>query len=137
MFLTGASARTLRLVLASVVTAGLFSGCRSAIEVNFVKVSPEVLDSLRAGGETNVIVSLVPPAGYGEPGVDLDALKSEIARSQEEVLSALDPADYRNRIRFDAVPALAGTVLTQKGLVTLERHVNVTSVSLDLGGTGN
>lgn len=117
--------------------AALLAGCGGVADPGFAKIEDGVARTLGTEGRIDVFVSLVPPAGYGEPGADLEAMKSAIARSQDEVLSALDPADYRNRIRYETIPALAGTVLTEKGLEALEAHPDVVSVAVDEGGSGS
>lgn len=111
-------------------------GCRTPAEVRFVKIDADVVAAAREGSPTPVIISLTPPDGYGEEGADLAAVQAAIARVQEEVLAELDSSVYENRIRFDAVPALAGTILSPRALVVLERHPQVVAVSLDLGGVG-
>ena len=125
------------LLLATLLTTALLEACGGVAEPSFEKVSADVVEALRAGVQPDVFVSLEPPSGYGEPDADLEAMKREIAESRDRVLADLDPGDYRNRIRFDAIPALAGTVLTQHGLTSLEDHPLVTAVSLDEGGTGS
>jgi hypothetical protein len=117
--------------------AAILAGCNGVADPGFAKIEDGVAQTLGTDGQIDVFVSLVPPAGYGEPGADLEAMKHEIARSQDEVLAALDPADYRNRIRYETIPALAGTVLTRKGLETLEAHPEVVSVAVDEGGSGS
>ena len=101
-----------------------------------MKVEADVVEAVRQTRSASVIVSLTPPAGYGEEGADIEAMKPAIARLQDEVLAALDPADYQSRIRFDALPALALTILAERALVALERHPLVIAVRLDLGGVG-
>jgi hypothetical protein len=101
-----------------------------------MKIDADVVASVRQGSPTAVIISLTPPAGYGEEGADLAAMQAAIARVQDEVLVQLDSSIYENRIRFDAVPALAGTILSPRALGVLERHPRVVAVALDLGGVG-
>jgi hypothetical protein len=100
------------------------------------RAAPEVLAALRATGEAPVVVALVEPSGYPDPGADRQRIRAEIARMQEEVLQSLDPAEYRDRHRFESVPAMAGTLLSERALRTLLSHPHVRRVDLDPGGTG-
>jgi hypothetical protein len=117
--------------------AAMITSCQTVEEMPFTKIAPEVLDALRASERAEVLVSLRPPDGYGEPGADLAVMKREIARSQDDVLAALGSDYYRNRIRFDAIPGLAGTVLDMGALPIFEAHPLVEQVSLDTGGVGH
>lgn len=120
-----------------VALAVMFASCQTVAEMSFTKIAPEVLDALRSSGRAEVMVSLRPPQGYGEPGADLDALKRDIALAQDDVLAALGSGYYRNRIQFDAIPGLAGTVLDERALPIFEGHPLVERVSLDAGGVGH
>jgi hypothetical protein len=95
------------------------------------QVGGDVLLRLLADGEAPVVVALRTP-----PGVD-EATIAAIGRAQERVLAALAATDYRNRQRFRAVPALAGTIYTARGLVNLLRHPDVRRIDVDLGGGGH
>jgi hypothetical protein len=95
-----------------------------------------VLEVLREAGRADVLVSLVAPPGYGEPGADLEALRQVIGRMQSEVTGSLGPDQFRERQRFANVPALTGTVLSEAGLERLRAHPHVAAVDLEEGGTG-
>jgi hypothetical protein len=95
-----------------------------------------VLEVLRESGRADVLVSLVPPPGYGEPGADLETLRQVIGRLQSEVVGSLEPDQFRERQRFRNVPALTGTVLSEGGLERLRAHRHVAAVDLEEGGTG-
>jgi hypothetical protein len=98
--------------------------------------SPALMDALRADGRVEVMVTLTPPPGY-EPGRAPDAgTRAAIARLQDDVLDGLDPADFRLRTRFRSIPALAGTVLTERGLRALAADPRVARVDRDPGGGG-
>lgn len=99
--------------------------------------SPDpVLEVVRDSGRADVVVALVAPPGYGEPGADLEALRRAIAELQTEVVESLDPDQFRERQRFANVPALTGTVLSVDGLERLRSHPRVAAVDLEEAGTG-
>jgi hypothetical protein len=125
----------LRLTIVSGLTV-LVAGCRIFGGAAEVEPNPEVLEALREDGEAQVVVALVPPPGYDEGGPVTAAQMEAIARLQDEVLGSLDAADFRLRLRFEAVPALAGTILTERGLRVLSSHPDVVRVDLDVGGGG-
>ena len=126
--------RSLR--IPALVIAVLLPACRTPEVPLLMKVTPDVVDAVRVSDSAQVLISLEPPPGYGEEGTDLEAVRVRIARDQDEVLAALAPEDYRNRLRFDAVPALAGTVLSERALRVLDGHPNVVQVALDPAGGG-
>jgi hypothetical protein len=98
--------------------------------------SADILALIRARGEAAIMIALVEPAGYGRADTDVARIRADIARMQAEVLAALDTADYRDRLRYAAIPAMAGTVRTERGLSVLLAHPHVRRVDLDTGGTG-
>jgi hypothetical protein len=95
---------------------------------------PEVLQTLRAQGEANVVILLVAPET--DAALPEEVRRAEIQRRQDEVLQAIDPKGYRNRVRLTSVPALAGTVLSEEGLAALRRHPHVQRIDLDMDGGG-
>lgn len=120
------------------IAALLAAGCRASTpQPDLSRVSPDVVDTLRAGREAHVVVALALPAGADAPGVDPALLRAEIARVQADVLARLSPDDYRSRQLFAAVPAMSGTVRTRAGLTALLTHPSVRRVDLDPGGTGS
>ncbi|MGH7577673.1 MAG: hypothetical protein ACREM1_21445 [Longimicrobiales bacterium] len=96
----------------------------------------DVLRVLRAEGEVPVVVALTEPAGYGDQGVDMDRIRAEIARTQADVLASLDTTDYRSRTLFASIPAMAGVVLSERGLEQLLANPHVERVDVDPEGTG-
>lgn len=122
------------LALAAAVALG---GCRSADRADpGATVSPAVLEAVRAQGRAEVLVALEPPAGYEEGGTQDAALRAAIASTQDDVLESVG-VEFRLRHRFTAVPALAGTVLTERGVALLSGHPRVVRVDLDEGGGGS
>jgi hypothetical protein len=99
------------------------------------KVSQGVIEALRREGGANVVVALVEPLSMRAPRIDLPTLRSEIASMRSQVLSTLDPTDYRERHRYEAIPSLAIWV-TKAGLAKLIAHPKVVRIDLDVGGTG-
>ena len=88
-------------------------------------IQTEVAAALQADGRVNVLVSLSAPA---DPG--------KIASAADRVLADLDKATFQIRLRFEAVPAIAGTVTDASALEVLDSHPDVIYVSLDPSGTG-
>lgn len=101
-----------------------------------MKAALEVREALRTNGMAHVLVALEPPPGFGEPAADTERLAAAIAAVQDRVIAALDTADFRVRQQFRNVPALAGTVRTERGLAILSGHPAVVRIDLDLGGGG-
>jgi hypothetical protein len=107
--------------------------CRSVTPLEGAKLGPGVRDLLERRGTADVMVALAPAAD----GVADARRRAEIARLQDAVLSALGNDDFRLRQRYEAVPALAGTVLSPRGLARLLAHAAVRRVDLDAGGGGS
>jgi hypothetical protein len=98
------------------------------------EIGGDVVMTLEATGEAHVMIALqLSGAGAGT----VDERSAEIARAQERVLDAVDAPDYRNRVRFETVPALAGTLYTHRGLEILAKHPDVRRIDLDHGGGGH
>ncbi|TVP45782.1 MAG: hypothetical protein EA350_08390 [Gemmatimonadales bacterium] len=110
--------------------------CHPALEVDRERVQPDVLTTLHAGEEAAVMIALTPPPGFGDPAADQERIRAEISRMQAEVLSAVDTADFRPRQPFLSIPAMAGTLRTERGLRTLLEHRYVRRVDLDPAGGG-
>lgn len=95
----------------------------------------DILLAVRERGEAPVMIALHAPTGADS--ATADRTRATIARMQEEVLAALDTADFRLRVRYGSVPALSGVVRSERGLRRLLSHPHVRAVSLDTGGTGS
>lgn len=115
---------------------GAGPACQAVTPTDDLPLDPEVRSILRAEGEVNVVIVLVDPPGYGDPLADQERIRADIARMQGEVVEALGPANYRDRRRFVSVPAMAGALLTERGLDLLLAHSLVRRVDRDLEGTG-
>lgn len=111
-------------------------GCQPQSEIDGVRAQDDVLGTLRAEGEVPVMVALVEPAGYGEQGADMDRIRAEITRMQADVLASLDSTDYRSGTLFASIPAMAGILLSERGLQRLLASPHVEGVDIDSGGTG-
>lgn len=111
--------------------------CSSMTAIDSGKVGSDVLSTLRARGSVPVAIALVEPAGYGSPQADTSRLRAEIARLQQQVLSRLDERDFRLGSRFQNVPAISGTLLTEQGLEVLVADSTVRRIDVDVGGGGS
>lgn len=100
------------------------------------KISQGVIEAIQKNGEANIVIMLVPPSSLQTSPVDLPTVRNEIARLQDDVLSVLDDSDYRQKHKYETIPALAGTLLTEAGLAKLATHPKVVRVDLDVGGSG-
>ena len=125
-----------RRLLTPVAALVLLFGCNHATPLERAVVSPDVITTLRGQGEANVMVSLVEPKGI-DAAVDPARWQAEISRLQQSVLSQLAQEDFQSRTLFTSVPAIAGTLRTERGLSTLIAHPNVRRVDLDAGGGGS
>jgi hypothetical protein len=95
--------------------------CQSAIELEGGRVHPDVMTALRAEGQASVMIALADPVAVDPAAGDQDA--AEIGRMQDSVLSVVDTTEFRLRVRYTAVPALAGTVMSAAALRALARIV--------------
>lgn len=123
------------LVALSTSTCGTAIIPGAADEERSMVVEPAVVEALRAQGRVDVVIALSAEGSAAGDVVD-DAAPNAIARWQDEVLSDLAPADFQLRHRYGSVPALAGTVLSDRGLAALRAHPRVARVGLDPGGSG-
>jgi hypothetical protein len=96
----------------------------------------DVLAAVREHGQAAVMIALVAPASASDPA-RAQATRAEIARMQDSVIAALDPTDFRVGTRYTSVPALAGVLLSERGLQRVRAHPLVLRVSLDTGGSGH
>jgi subtilisin family serine protease len=104
---------------------GRFEAAQAAQSV----VAPAVLDALEQQPEVAVIVSLKEAAALQGPST-AGAMRRNAEERQARVLSAVPPADFRVTQRFQAIPALAGTI-TASGVQTLEAHPDVAGIAAD------
>ena len=75
-------------------------------------IGPGVAEALERSGEAHVAIALVETFSMRMSRTDLDTLTAEVAAAQEQVLDGLDASEYRVRTNFEAVPAMAGTILS-------------------------
>jgi subtilisin family serine protease len=101
------------------------------------KVGPGVHETLAARGHADVVIALTVPAASRARSIDMTALRSEVARTQADVLATLDRSGYAGRHAYSAVPALAGRLKSAAALAALARHPSVARIDLDVGGTGS
>lgn len=127
-----------RVVLALTLAAASLSVGRTlpGFAAASAKVGPGVLEAVRAGG-AQVVIALAEPAVFSAAPTALPQVRAAVAAVQDSVLGAMKAADYQPRLRYQAVPALAGTVLTEAGLNQLAAHPSVIRIDLDAGGTGH
>ena len=121
--------------LAPVATLVFLAGCGRPISPHRAVVEDDVVTTLRAKGEAAVMISLVEPTGI-DATVEPMRWQAEIARLQQSVLSQLVPQHFESRTLFTSVPAIAGTLRTERGLAILAAHPSVRRVDLDPGGGG-
>ena len=121
--------------LAPIATLVLLLGCGRSISQHRAVVKDDVVTTLRAKGEAAVMISLVEPAGI-DAAAEPTRWQAEIARLQQSVLSQVAPQHFERRTVFASVPAIAGTLRTERGLAILTSHPNVRRVDLDAGGGG-
>jgi hypothetical protein len=114
----------------------LLLGCGGVTSVQRAVVSADVVTTLRSHGEATVMISLAEPTGI-DATAEPARWQAEIARLQQSVLSQLAPEDFESRTLFTSVPAIAGTLRTERGLAILTAHPNVRRVDLDAGGGGS
>jgi subtilisin family serine protease len=94
------------------------------------KVRPEVLEALTQQLDARVIVSLREPTGLRATPLEIASVKRQVAGLQNQVLTSLAPGEFRLTYRYEATPALAGSV-SPGGLDKLAAHPDVVAVSLD------
>lgn len=119
----------------TLATALLLSlaACRTPMSIS--ASDDEVLAALRQRGSAPVMIALTDPVAQADP-IDLAATRAAVRRLQDDVLRSVDATDFTLRVRFEAVPALAGTILSERGFQRLKAHPFVRRVSLEVGGGG-
>lgn len=100
------------------------------------KVGAGVIDAVQREGRVRVVVALVEPPAVGAASQEMSAVTREVAFVQNSVLATMDSSEFVVTHQYQAVPALAGAVLTQDALASLAANPLVVRVDLDLGGTG-
>jgi len=93
-------------------------------------VDAAVRAALEQQPSTRVLVSLRQPPALRTSGLDVAALRGQVAAAQARVLADIAPDDFRVIYRYRAVPALAGSVGAD-GLAALTGHAEVASVTID------
>jgi hypothetical protein len=122
-------------LLAPVAVLVALLGCGRAFSRQHAVVKDDVLATLRAKGEAAVMISLIEPTGI-DAATEPARWRAEIARLQQSVLSQLPAQHFERRTLFASVPAIAGTLRTERGLTILTSNPNVRRVDLDVGGGG-
>jgi len=100
------------------------------------KVGAGVIAAVQSEGSVRVMVALVEPPGVGAASQEMSAVTREVAVVQNSVLATMDSSEFVVTHQYQAVPALAGEVLTPDALARLAANPLVVRVDLDLGGTG-
>lgn len=95
----------------------------------------ELLAVLRQRGSAPVMIALTDPVGQVDP-TDLVATRGAVRRLQDEVLRSVDSTDFTLRVRYETIPALAGTLRSERGFRRFKAHPLVRHVSLEMGGGG-
>jgi subtilisin family serine protease len=101
------------------------------------KIGPGVIEALRAEGEAMVIVALVAPPSLQARQINLPRLRQGVSTLQNGALSVLNAGEFRTKYKYSTVPALAGTLSSEAGLLKLAAHPNVARIDLDMGGKGD
>jgi hypothetical protein len=101
------------------------------------KAGPDVFEALNTTGEALVVIALDQPASLETVPLELDTLRRDVAQLQNLVLASLSEEEFRLTHRYQAVPALAGALLSESGLAKLAANPAVTKVDLDVGGSGS
>jgi hypothetical protein len=120
--------------LGGTILALTLIGCRTVMESD--RSARDVLAAVREQGQAAVMIALVAPASASDPA-RAEATRAEIARMQDSVIAALDPADFRVGARYTSVPALAGVLFSERGFRRVRAHRFVLGVTLDTGGSGH
>ena len=121
--------------LAPIAILVVLLGCGRPMSQHRAVVKDDVVTTLRAKGEAAVMISLVEPTGI-DATAEPTRWQAEVARLQQTVLSQLASQHFERRTLFASVPAIAGTLRTERGLAILSSHPNVRRVDLDVGGGG-
>ena len=109
------------------------TSCRAHTPVADPQLGAGIREALVAGSDVDVVVALSTRA----TDHDASSATAAIARAQDAVLSMLDSADFRLRLRYAAVPAFSGTLRSARGLDRLLAHSLVRRVDREADGTGS
>ena len=123
----------LALIALAALAGGASAGTSSARDATVAVVRPAVTQRLAQADEVRVIVSLREPTALRAPRLNVTTLERQVASAQAAVLSAVPGKDFKVVYRYEAIPALAGSV-TAAGVDELARRPEVASVDLDYEG---
>lgn len=124
---------TLCLLLVGLALAwGAADGAEAVQAAQTGRVAPAVADALRARGEARVVVMLDAREAAKAP---LGELRREVAALRGPVVAALGDG-FEEAHRFEAVPALVGTLRSAEALGALRDHPLVVRVDLDVPARG-
>jgi subtilisin family serine protease len=101
------------------------------------KIGFGVLDALRSQGKAKVVIALIPLDITQIDRSSLDEIRNDIAGMQDKVLLSLKDAHFSVTHKYQAVPALAGEIFSERSLNDLAAHPLVAKIDLDVGGTGS
>jgi subtilisin family serine protease len=93
-------------------------------------VDAAVPQALKLEPSVRVLVSLREPPALRAPGLDVAAVRGQVAAAQAQLLASLDQEDFRLVYRYQAVPALAGRV-NKDGLSALAGRPQLAAVTID------
>ena len=102
----------------------------NAASTNGPFVDTAVREALDGQPAVRVLVSLREPPALRASGLNVAAVRGEVAAAQARVLAGVAPADFQVSHQYQAVPALAGSI-TKAGLGVVLERTDVASVSLD------
>jgi hypothetical protein len=95
-----------------------------------------VRQAVEEEGDAQVVVALEEPSAVGEQEGKRTKLRRKTQRMQTDVLSVVSASEFRTTHRYDAVPALAGTIRSTEALDRLARHPSVRRIDLMQVGRG-
>jgi subtilisin family serine protease len=122
--------------LALLVLCVFVTAAAPASAQGVAKVGDDVVEALRARGEARIVIALAEPPALRQADPDLVRAQVEIDRLQDRVLASVGAADFQLKQRYRLVPALAGNVLSEAGLLRMAAQPEVARIDLDVGGTG-
>ena len=79
------------------------------------KVGLGVIETLQSEGQARIVLALVEPSSISTQPLNLDSVRNEVSFVQNSVLASVDSSDFTLTHQYQAVPALAGTLLTDSG----------------------
>jgi hypothetical protein len=93
-------------------------------------VDGAVFHALEAQPTARVLVTLHEPPAMRASGLDVAAIRGQVAAAQERVLAGLTRDEFRVTYQYQTVPAMAGSV-DKDGLAALLKRPDVASITLD------